>query len=70
MPHKQSNPATLGASAGLGKSFLLGGWNDPEDSLAPLELQAKTLVRRFGLAPDRAQLLAMLAFLNGRATWA
>ncbi len=64
MTYNAAKPAACGARAGSGM-FLRDGWNNPDDSFSPLDLQAKTLARRFGLTSARSRLVAALAF-DGR----
>jgi hypothetical protein len=59
MASKQKT-AGAGSSERLSKIVL---WRDNfESSAQPLELQSASIARRFGLAPERARLVAQLAF--------
>jgi hypothetical protein len=41
--------------------------NCPEDNTSPLSIQASRILRRFNMSAQVAQLVAELAFANGRA---
>ncbi|SFK83337.1 hypothetical protein SAMN05444581_12714 [Methylocapsa palsarum] len=61
----RGNPARHGVAAGS-ELFVLGSGNGSEFSPSLIELQQRFLASRFGVRPDRARLLAGLAFNSGR----
>ncbi len=65
MTSKRKNPAG-GKTAGLGKCDCVAAINTRETMPALTEIQAKFLRDRFGLEPERAAIIASLAWGGAR----
>jgi hypothetical protein len=62
MAQKRLKPARSGKAAGLGIDFCSPAKSAEAFTPTPLDLQERRLVRRFGLSPSIARLIARHAF--------
>jgi len=65
MTFKKRNPALTRACEAGPETVLLASLNGSENSLSLHSVQAQFLVNRFGLEPERAVIIASLAFQGG-----
>jgi hypothetical protein len=67
MPSKIMNPAALATRTGLGNVSCWAASDNRVDVTPARKIQEQWITRRFGVRPDRARLLAELAFHGGPA---
>lgn len=67
MRHPDRRNPGAGRGVGASDSVVLDGFDTSEDATFTADYQACWLVRRFGLRPDRARLVAELAMPAGGA---